>query len=163
MRRFWSYVSIDQPDKCWLWTGGLNALGYGSFKIRTHTHRVAHRLMYKLFHGDVADDLCICHRCDNRQCVNPNHLFLGTKIDNAIDRHLKGRDSRGETHPAAKLTEAQVLAIRRDTRKRQEIANHYGVKLCTIEDIIYGRSWRHLTEGRIDRSLLSNVREHHSP
>lgn len=89
----------------------------------------------------------MCHRCDNRLCVNPGHLFLGTRAENLGDMVRKGRSARGEKHRAAKLTSEQVHQIRAftgDAKARQLLAASLGVSYATILDVQKRRSWRHL-------------------
>lgn len=86
----------------------------------------------------------VCHRCDNPVCVNPNHLFLGTPADNAADMVAKGRHCAGQLNRRAKLTDAQVIAIRADKRLQKQIAADYGVTLAAISHIKTGRRWAHL-------------------
>lgn len=92
---------------CWIWLGALNESGYGRIKIG-QKNVLAHRAAYAEWRGEFASDLLVCHHCDNPACVNPNHMFLGTVIDNNRDRSRKGRTTRwttgkfGSNHPSSK-------------------------------------------------------------
>jgi hypothetical protein len=111
----------------------------------------ASRAAYVLHKGPIGD-LHVCHTCDNGLCVNPDHLFLGTHLDNMRDmidkgRKPKGRDTNtlfGSTHPCAVLSEADVLAIRASEKSITELASHYGVHYGTIYAIIQRRNWKHI-------------------
>ncbi len=108
------------------------------------------RVSYEIYVGST-DDVCrggkyVCHTCDNRMCVNPEHLFLGTHKENMADMRQKGRANctRGEQKNTAKLTEAQVIAIRADKRTQYVIAADYGVNQSAISYIKTGKYWRHV-------------------
>lgn len=142
---------IPEPySGCWLWTGSTSPNGYGKLGIEGGKTIYAHRTAWLLLKGNIPDGLCVLHRCDTRACVNPDHLFLGTKLDNTRDAISKGRHSHGpgwplgEQHPSHKLTASQVIEIRRDGRKYKELAKAYGVSLATINAIRQRRKWRHL-------------------
>ena len=142
--RFWSRVA--KSDGCWEWTAGRFDTGYGAFCSARKT-LYAHRVSWQLTNGKIPDGLFVCHRCDNRGCVRPDHLFLGTNRDNQIDAREKGRlrPPRGESHGAAKLTAAAVeLArfMRRDGLKQKEVASILGVSRQTISNIERGIVWR---------------------
>lgn len=134
--RFFSRVTITPG--CWVWQGRPTKAGYGLMQ-----NQYAHRISYRLHHGEPGD-LCVLHRCDNRLCVNPDHLFLGTRTDNMEDKVAKGRQLKGEQAPQAKLTEEQVFAIRRDTRTQRVIAADYGIVQSHVSLIKSGKHWRHL-------------------
>lgn len=88
--RFWSKVDKSAgPQGCWVWTGSIATNGYGLFTVNDRTRR-AHRVSFRLFHG-YESPLLVCHHCDNPPCVNPAHLFEGTKSDNGLDMSAKGR------------------------------------------------------------------------
>ena len=108
----------------------------------------AHRYSYKLHFGGIPKDLNVLHDCDNRACVNPEHLWLGTQQDNVLDAVKKGRwiQNRGESHPKSKLTVSQVRKIRDEYVFRKVtmlmLATKYGVSKSSIADILYGRHWQ---------------------
>lgn len=111
------------------------------------TRSRAHRFVWELVYGPVPDGLCVLHKCDNPPCVNPDHLFLGTNLDNIRDRHAKGRTAFGTHVGMAKLTEPQVVAIRIRLNAGEavaELAREYGVTKGTIWNIKAYRLWRHL-------------------
>jgi hypothetical protein len=94
--RFWSYVC--KSDGCWTWTGSVSHQGYARFVINGHEYR-ASRLMWELHYGSApSDKLLACHKCDNPVCVNPDHLFLGTQLDNMRDKVSKNRQAVGDNH-----------------------------------------------------------------
>lgn len=105
--RFWPKVQHGTADECWLWTAALKESGYGQFMINSLSRKPlkAHRISWELAHGSIPDGLHVLHHCDNRRCVNPSHLFLGTNDDNIRDMIAKGRNrmvpaeiNRAKTH-----------------------------------------------------------------
>lgn len=108
--RFWSKAQADDSG-CWLWTASKNNMGYGQFGVKTGDGmRKSHRVAWELSRGPVPDGQCVLHRCDRPACVNPDHLFLGTKRENTLDMFAKKRDGM---RLARALTVAQVADIRR--------------------------------------------------
>ena len=147
--RFWSKVNLGSYKECWDWNASLQTAGYGQISI-DGTQRSAHRISYLITYGTIPKGLCVLHRCDNKKCVNPQHLFLGTHKDNAIDAARKGRlSNRGETHPSARLTSADVLAIRSLWRSgkvtQKQIADQFRVTEDHVGDIVRRRYWSHLS------------------
>jgi hypothetical protein len=136
------------PNGCIIWTGTLTKDGYGRLAVcgdGKSVHIGAHRAAYALHHNlPLKFDGIVCHRCDTPACINPAHLFLGTALDNNADRDTKGRQVRGERAPFAKLTAADVLAIRADDRARREIAKHYGITVHSVGHIQRRVTWRHI-------------------
>jgi hypothetical protein len=146
--RFWSHVDRRGPDDCWLWKGARFSSGYGRVRMGGGTI-TAHRLGWVLAHGDIPVDIQVCHRCDNPPCCNPAHLFAATCRDNIADCITKGRraDHRGVKHPCAKLTEADVLEIRRRWEAREPlaaIAPDFGITRAMVSIIGLRRAWTHL-------------------
>jgi hypothetical protein len=147
--RFWKKVA--KGDGCWNWIGRRNALGYGFLKALNGRRQVrAHRISWELHFGPIPDGLAVLHRCDNPPCVRPDHLFLGTQTDNMRDMWTKGRGRsdwtthRGAGNGRAKLSEADVLAIRASTESGVALARQYGVTKCSISAVRLQRTWRHL-------------------
>ena len=140
---------IDQITGCWNWINYKSPTGYGVIKYgKHHTYRV-HRLMYFLWFSDFKDDMVVCHKCDNPSCINPEHLFLGTQLDNIRDRNLKGRTSRlgapiGSRNGGAKLTDENVKYIRKSKLSVIDLANKFSVSDTTISNVLNRVSWRHI-------------------
>jgi hypothetical protein len=147
--RFRSYTERRGRDDCWLWTAGRDGAGYGAFNLSRDRVRMvyrASRIAYMLATGRDPGPLCVCHRCDNPRCVNPRHLFLGTHADNNADRDAKGRNVVvvGEQNGSAKLTEAQVIAIRKADDTERAIAARFAVGSSVINRIRNGKNWKHI-------------------
>lgn len=136
-------VAVDPLTSCHNWTGFIKPNGYGQISDGKRV-RLTHRVAYEVARGPIPDGFCVCHRCDNRRCVNPNHLFLGTQSDNIRDMFAKGRnrDQRGAAGPRAKLTSEAVLAIRESTATQLEIARQFGVHQVTVGRIRTGITWK---------------------
>lgn len=153
IRMFWAKVKTGPLDQCWPWMGRIRTkkLNYGVYQFAKapKSRKIAHRFAWELAWGEWPGALMVCHRCDNPPCCNPAHLFLGTATDNNRDRERKGRGvrQRGITHPQAKMTEAEVLAIRADTRRLAVIGEEYGLSATTVSQIRRRKSWKHLVEG----------------
>ncbi|MGH9636192.1 MAG: HNH endonuclease [Candidatus Angelobacter sp.] len=145
--RFLAKVCPEPGSGCWLWRGMVVGSGYGMARFERKMYP-AHRLAWKLFCGEIAPGLVVCHKCDVRTCVNPEHLFLGTYTDNARDREEKGRSMRGEKNHSSKLSTEQVsrikTALAEDRMYVSEIAREYGVTPSTIAAIAKGTTWRHV-------------------
>lgn len=140
-------AKFERTDDCWEWTACRNNNGYGIFVINGN-NCLAHRVSYMLYVGEIPQGLDICHKCDNRRCVNPNHLFPGTKSENMQDCVSKGRYkpfiARCEDSPNAKLTNEQVAHIKRSLRdgvRQIELAHELGVSRHVIWQIKDGRTW----------------------
>lgn len=137
-KRFWARV-MQQKNTCWGWRGTLTR-GYGGFHYQGHNYKV-HRIMWLLVKGNIPERLQVLHKCDNRSCVNPEHLFLGTQSDNMRDMVLKQRN-KVRIKTSADLTLDQEAAIRseyldNDTQVMQQLAARYNVSLLQIRDVLY--------------------------
>lgn len=119
--------------------------GYGVMRNESMKMEVAHRISYRHFVGPIPEGLFVLHKCDNRICINPDHLFIGTKADNSRDMVNKGRSTKGERNPRAKLMEADVAKIKNLLKSgllsHHEIASKFGVCRATISMIAIGRLW----------------------
>lgn len=142
--RFWTKVSFG--PKCWLWTASVNAKGYGQLFIARSPRIVAlaHRLSWEIHNGTIPSGLCVLHRCDVPACVNPDHLFIGTKADNNADMKQKGRSTIGEKNPMAKLTEVAVRSILNDGRYQKDIAADFGIDQSLVSYIKSRKVWSHV-------------------
>lgn len=138
-----------KKDQCWQWAGASKGNGYGNFVLHGQ-NKPAHRASYEMFVGPVKSGLDVCHQCDNRGCVNPDHLFLGTRLDNMADCKRKGRtargaklgDRRGENSPSARLCWDNVREIRGSPEPAKVIAARFGVTSDNINRIRRNDTWR---------------------
>jgi hypothetical protein len=142
--RFWA--KVNKSGDCWIWESHINYAGYGKFMLN-RISQSAHRVAWELTNGPIPEGLCICHKCDNPPCVNPEHLFLGTHADNAADRVAKGRGigCPGELNPKAKVSKKDVEDIRRrcaSGESRQSVASLYGITAGQVRNITTGKAWR---------------------
>jgi hypothetical protein len=146
--RFNSKWQEDKATGCWVWTASRTSKGYGQIKIpKTRRQIPAHRLSYLIHRGPIPLKKCVLHKCDNPPCVNPDHLFVGTKMDNALDMVSKMRHCYGERQGGHKLTEAEVLDIHRLIKmgmKQKEIARMFSIGEMQISRIKSGARWKHV-------------------
>jgi hypothetical protein len=143
--------------RCHQWIAGRSSSGYGVFtvnvgeKVYSPLHIGAHAVAYTIYIGELKNQCC--HKCDNRVCVNPLHLFDGTVKDNAIDRGAKGRgaDQRGSSNPASVLTDDDVRYIRNNYQRTHrnlgngtELASKFGISQALVSMIINRKRWAHV-------------------
>lgn len=135
------YIPVTETG-CWLWLKATDNFGYGRIGTIGTNIVNAHRVSYELHKGKIPKGMCVCHTCDVPSCINPAHLFLGTKAENSADMALKKRSTYGEKNPMSKLTESDVKNIFNDNRTQQEIANDYGIKQQAVSKIKLKLRWR---------------------
>lgn len=159
VNRFHAGYTVDHQTGCWLWFKARSDKGYGSISVGSRKEaggrreRPAHRVSWELVNGPIKDGLFVCHKCDRKACVNPEHLFLGTAQANSADMTSKGRSAHGTRHPLAKLSDAAVIQIRSGAYSRKELAIRFGVNRSTIDRVCLGQSWRHITANAIQDAL----------
>lgn len=160
--RFWPKVVNTGVESCWKWTGAKHQYGYGRILHNGAIHE-SHRVSYELHYGAIPELMHVCHKCDNPECCNPLHLFLGTNTDNRRDSVSKRRHSHGSTagrvrHPDrypvgeqcshSKLTESDVREIRTTFATgditKTSLANKYGVTIMAISRVISRKTWKHV-------------------
>lgn len=153
-QRFNAKWRLDKKTGCHVWIASTCGPkpGYGQFRLPgTRRNIRAHRLAYEMHKGPIPDGLFVCHRCDNRLCVNPDHLFLGDAGDNLKDMASKGRHLYGELNAQAKLTDRRVRAIHNahaSGLSMRKIATLLDIGPMTVSRIIRGERWRHIYEER---------------
>ena len=153
INRFRSKIIIpeDYINECWKWLAHKNLLGYGQFWVEYGTKIAAHRFMYELYFGTFQRDLKVRHSCDNPECCNPHHLELGTHQDNMNDKVERNRQAKGSDLKHSVLNEKQIIHILEDIKNHKyknqtQIANDYNVSVRTINYILNGKWWTHITK-----------------
>ena len=145
--RFNKFVPRDlSADECWEWQSTRNNSGYGKFWLDGRTD-LAHRVAYRIANGPIPLGLSVRHACDNKPCVNPAHLLVGTVKDNAQDAVERGRYRRGAANGTAKLTDDAVRDIRRRWHLGEtqvSMAQHFGVSRAAIQFVLSGKNWAHV-------------------
>ena len=150
--RFWDRVDVGDEDECWEWQSFVRPDGYGRlwWGGDRNERKRAHRIAYQLAYGEIDGEM-VLHHCDNRSCVNPNHLYAGSHEDNVQDAIERDRyepyhppdDWEGEDHPASKLTDAEVRELRsryeEEDITQYELADEYGVHQTTVNKILNNR------------------------
>jgi hypothetical protein len=144
--RYWLKVDKHGENGCWRWLGSKSDFGYGRL-LHTHAaglaaYTTAHRASWEIHAGPVPDGLLVLHRCDNAECSNPAHLFLGTARDNSEDMAAKGRGGRTKVAPQDVLP---IVEKHAEGRTPTALATEYGVTVGAIYHLLNGRTWSHVT------------------
>lgn len=136
-------------DGCWEWSGYIDNYGYGRIMTKDGPQRT-HRVSYCVHHGEIPSGLSVLHHCDNRKCINPAHIYVGTQKQNMADKVGRGRaltgNNRGTAHPAAKIADADVYEIRKSKDSNPTLAKKYGLTPAAIGMVKRRRTWSHLPE-----------------
>lgn len=146
LRRFWLKIEVKGPEECWNWKASTAGKGYGQIKPPggSRLNLYAHRVSFEIHHGPVPQGREVCHRCDNPLCCNPAHLFAGTRKENAEDMGNKMRSGWGSRNARAKLTDADVGAIRKliaGGMAQVKIAALFNISQIQISRIKTGKRW----------------------
>ena len=131
-------MNVDKSSGCWVWQGYLNADNYGNIKVAGIMKKV-HRVSWEVFNGPIPEGICVCHTCDNPPCVNPEHLFLGTRLDNMKDQQKKGR------HDNTKKTHCKQGHLFNETNTRYYMYDGHNHRVCRVCDRLRQRGDRRKT------------------
>jgi hypothetical protein len=140
-------IQIDNETGCWNWTGKLCNRGYGWLKETSagkKRYLKSHRASYETWNGVIPPGMFVCHTCDNRRCVNPEHLFLGTPKENIADARAKGRLGGPQKKKRVCLNEGQAIYALMSTRSAVELAKEWGVSKSCLFGLRQRKTWRHL-------------------
>jgi hypothetical protein len=146
--RFWEKIYNKFDDECWNWFGAITDKGYGNIDVNGKMVG-AHRVSWEIHFGKIPDGMHVLHSCDNKRCVNPRHLFLGTNLDNMRDKVLKGRQPNGRMIWQAKLSDSDIPKIRElystGEYSHRKLAEMFGLSShSSIRKIINGTAWKHV-------------------
>ncbi|MEG5043460.1 HNH endonuclease [Microcoleus sp. B4-C1] len=143
---------IISKEDCWI-TDLSSPKGYPRIGHNQKMRKVS-RVMFELHYGEIPEGMYVCHKCDNRACVNPEHLFLGTHQDNMADMVKKNRQAKGSNQGSSKLTEKQVAEIKfllaEGKLMQKEIAQKFGIRPSYVSAIKCGKKWKHLSHQPIN-------------
>lgn len=137
-------ISPEPNSGCWIWVGNTVNGRYGWVRYEG-SNKTAHRVSWCVKNGVIPKNKMILHHCDNKLCVNPDHLYVGTHRDNMNDKVARNKQFKGETVPTAKLTDNEARQIKNDKNTSGvELARKYGVSPATISEIRLSRHWKHI-------------------
>jgi hypothetical protein len=136
--RFMSYV--EKTDSCWIWKGTIKRGGYGKLCFKENKSAIASRVAYELFNGPIQDGMYICHLCDVPSCVNPDHLWVGSHMENTLDMIEKERQH-------SKLLSMDIIELRRlwqQGASNASLCERFNITSGTVSSIIHRRIWKHV-------------------
>lgn len=143
-KRFWE--KVNKTDSCWNWTAKISPNGYGRIGVggRNGSMQYAHRISWFLHTKQMPGHLLVCHKCDNRKCVNPEHLFLGTYLDNNRDAKFKGRSVKAEERTNRKLNWeiTREIKINHPRMSISSLSNKFNVSRNCIWQVLSGKTWK---------------------
>lgn len=150
LNRFWGYVTKGSQDECWIWSGPLNGSGYAflfvRFAGRKWTQWLAHRLSFAIANGSVPEGAQVNHKCDNKLCVSPSHLWLGSQKDNMMDALSKNHRAFGSLNGNSKLNDEKVRAMRSIYAKGgitlKQVGAQFGITAASACSIVNRQTWR---------------------
>lgn len=142
-------LSVPEPNTgCWLWIGCVGDTGYPSIsRKKLGGRKNAHRVSYEEYKGKIPEGMVVCHSCDTKICVNPDHLWIGTQAQNLADCQEKGRNARGERQHLTTLADSDIPRIRRlvrEGRSQSSVSREYGVSITAVHNIVKMKTWRHI-------------------
>lgn len=144
--RFEEKIFPDPNSGCWLWCASTNKdTGYGQFN-KIGRMKSTHRVSWELYRGEIPAGMHVLHKCNNRVCVNPGHLYLGSNAQNVADMIKAGRVARGERSGRSKLREVDVIEIFFSDGTEEEVSKKYGISAANVGHIRRGTSWSHITK-----------------
>lgn len=144
---FAEQTELPTDGRCWIWPGPKDKEGYGVISDENRKQIRVHRLSYEMWIARIPEGKYVLHSCDNPPCFNPSHLRTGTGIENTAERDAKGRQQRGERHHRARLTEADVRAIRvayEAGATQTALGIQHGVTQRQVSEIVLRRAWKHV-------------------
>jgi predicted XRE-type DNA-binding protein len=167
-----NFVYLDNGEldweSCWTWKDYLDKDGYGQFFINKKGYK-AHRMAYMMESGEIPYDLSVCHKCDNPSCVNPNHLWLGTQLDNMIDKCNKDRSPKGSRHYLTnnnsndenKIRDILISIYCGKYSNINQVCNDYDITCASIRKVLNGCSWKHVSDKVIKEldTTLKNIHD----
>lgn len=150
-KRFFN--KVQKTSRCWLWTASSNRKGYGQFGVKMGRWKIkyAHRMSYEFFVGKIPKGFLVLHKCDVPLCVNPDHLWIGTHMDNCKDKIKKGRmaDTKGQKNGRAILSEDEVRRMRKmyltGKYSQVELGKFFGIKKSMANRVITKVAWKHVS------------------